>query len=99
MKLLFLTQVLDEGDAVLGFVPRWIQGLARNCERVRVIALEKGETSSLPPNVDVRVVGRSGTISRWFRSRFSPLKRGRYFRKSPDEAGLEPLNKPRDRTP
>ena len=29
VKLLFLTQVLDGRDAVLGFVPRWIEGLAR----------------------------------------------------------------------
>jgi glycosyltransferase involved in cell wall biosynthesis len=69
VKLLFLTQVLDEGDAVLGFVPRWIQGLARHCERVRVVALEAGEQKSLPENVDVRVVGRTGTIGRWFRYR------------------------------
>ncbi len=69
MKLLFLTQVIDEGDAVLGFVPRWIEGLARHCERVRVVALEAGETRNLPANVDVRVVGRHGTIGRWLRYR------------------------------
>lgn len=67
MKLLFLTQVLDRGDAVLGFVPRWVEGLARRCERVRVIALEAGDVSNLPPNVDVRVVGRTGTLRRWLR--------------------------------
>lgn len=69
MKLVFLTQVIDDDDAVLGFVPRWIQGLARHCERVRVIALEAGATKTLPPNVDVRVVGRTGTLGRWFRYR------------------------------
>lgn len=67
MKLLFLTQVIDANDAVLGFVPRWIQGLARHCERVRVVALEAGDISTLPVNVDVRVVGRHGTLSRWWR--------------------------------
>ena len=30
MRLLFLTQVLDRGDAVLGFVPRWIEGFAKH---------------------------------------------------------------------
>ncbi|MFN0243396.1 MAG: glycosyltransferase family 4 protein [Planctomycetota bacterium] len=69
MKLLFLTQVIDANDAVLGFVPRWIQGLARRCERVRVVALEAGDTSTLPANVDVRIVGRRGTLSRWWRYR------------------------------
>jgi len=69
VKLLFLTQVLDANDAVLGFVPRWIQALARHCERVRVVALEVGDTSGLPPNVDWREIGRAGTIRRWFRYR------------------------------
>lgn len=69
MKLLFLTQVLDANDAVLGFVPRWVGGLARHCERVRVVALETGDLSTLPANVDVRVVGRRGVIRRWLRYR------------------------------
>ncbi len=69
MKLLFLTQVIDADDAVLGFVPRWIEGLAARCERVRIVALEAGNTSTLPSNVDVRVVGRKGTITRWLRYR------------------------------
>jgi glycosyltransferase involved in cell wall biosynthesis len=67
VKLLFLTQVLDRGDAVLGFVHRWVAGLARHCERVRVIALEVGDTHGLPGNVDTRAVGRSGNALRWLR--------------------------------
>ena len=67
MKLVFLTQTVDAGDAVLGFVPRWLAGLARHCEEVRVIALEAGDLSTLPPNVSVRVVGRRGRILRWLR--------------------------------
>ncbi|MCE9594884.1 MAG: glycosyltransferase family 4 protein [Planctomycetes bacterium] len=69
MKLLFLTQVLDRGDAVLGFVPRWIEGFARCTERVRVVALEVGDTSGLPANVDWREVGRRGVIRRYLRYR------------------------------
>ena len=69
MTLLFLTQVVDAQDAVLGFVPRWIEGLARECARVRVVALEAGDVSTLPANADVRVVGRKGAISRWLRYR------------------------------
>ncbi len=69
MKLLFLTQVLDRGDAVLGFVPRWIEGLAAHCERVRVIALELGDVSELPSNVDTREVGRKGYLGRYLRNR------------------------------
>jgi glycosyltransferase involved in cell wall biosynthesis len=69
LRLLFLTQVIDAQDAVLGFVPRWIQGLAQRCERVRVVALEAGDLSTLPANVDVRVVGRKGIVRRWLRYR------------------------------
>ncbi len=69
MKLLFLTQTVDAGDAVLGFVPRWLTGLARHCEEVRAIALEAGDLSTLPENVSVRVVGRTGRLRRWLRYR------------------------------
>lgn len=69
MKLLFLTQTVDAGDAVLGFVPRWLTGLARHCEEVRAIALEAGDLSTLPENVSVRVVGRQGRLRRWLRYR------------------------------
>ncbi len=67
MKLLFLTQVLDRRDAVLGFVSRWVRGLAERSERVRVVALEVGDVSDLPANVDVRVLGREGRLTRWLR--------------------------------
>ncbi len=69
MKLLFLTQVLDADDAVLGFVPRWIEAFARRVESVRVVALEVGNTSGLPANVDWREIGREGQVRRWFRYR------------------------------
>ena len=69
MKLLFLTQVLDRQDAVLGFVHRWVAGLARHCERVRVVALAVGDVTELPENVDTRAIGRRGQVRRWLRYR------------------------------
>lgn len=69
MKLLFLTQVLDGEDAVLGFVTRWVAGLARGCERVRVVALSVGDVDGLPANVDHRAIGRRGRIRRYLRWR------------------------------
>jgi glycosyltransferase involved in cell wall biosynthesis len=69
VKLLFLTQTVDANDAVLGFVPRWLAGLARHCEEVRAIALEAGDLSTLPANVSVRVIGRKGRVLRWLRYR------------------------------
>lgn len=61
--------MLDRNDAVLGFVPRWIEGLAANCERVRVLALDVGDASGLPSNVDMREIGRKGYIGRYLRNR------------------------------
>jgi glycosyltransferase involved in cell wall biosynthesis len=69
VKLVFVTQVLDRGDAVLGFVHRWVRGLAQHAERVRVIALDVNDTSELPPNVDWRALGRRGHLARWLRYR------------------------------
>ena len=69
MKLLFLTQVLDADDAVLGFVTRWVEGFAKEAERVRVVALSVGDTSGLPANVDSREIGRTGRIGRYLRWR------------------------------
>ena len=65
MKLVFVTQVLDAGDAVLGFVSRWVEGLAKACEGVRVVALEVGDVEGLPDNVDVCELGRRGRLRRW----------------------------------
>lgn len=82
MKLLFLTQVLDADDAILGFVPRWIEGLARRCERVRVLALQVGNVAGLPANVDVQEIGRKGWIGRYLRNR-------RYLREALLEEGFD----------
>ncbi|MCP3915489.1 MAG: glycosyltransferase family 4 protein [bacterium] len=81
MKLIFVTQVIDGDDAVLGFVVRWVRGLAAVCERVRVLALEAGDISELPANVDVRVIGREGRIARYLRYQ-------RFLREAFDEDGF-----------
>jgi len=69
MKLLFLTQVLDADDAVLGFVTRWVAGLAREVDEVRVVALAVGDVAGLPPNVTQRAIGREGRLGRYLRWR------------------------------
>ncbi len=69
MKLVVVTQVFDRRDAILGFVPRWIEGLAKCAERVRVVALELGDVSNLPSNVDLREIGRKGVLRRYLRFR------------------------------
>ncbi|MEZ6004631.1 MAG: glycosyltransferase family 4 protein [Planctomycetota bacterium] len=67
MKLVFVTQVYNPDHGVLGFVPRWVQGLAANCEKVLVLALEAGENLELPANVEVHSLGRKGRLNRYLK--------------------------------
>jgi glycosyltransferase involved in cell wall biosynthesis len=65
MKLLFITQVVDENDAVLGAYPGWIRALAERFESVEVICLRRGEYN-FPPNVHVYSLGKeNGKRSRF----------------------------------
>ncbi len=57
MKLLFITQKVDEKDPVLGFTIEWIRALARQLSKVVVICLEKGKYD-LPRNVEVYSLGK-----------------------------------------
>ena len=63
MKLLIITQKVDEQDEVLGFMHRWIGEFARRCEAVVVICLEEG-THHLPQNVKVLSLGKEKNPSR-----------------------------------
>lgn len=57
MKLLIITQKIDQNDDVLGFMHRWVEEFARQCEQVTVVCLEKGEYS-LPGNVRILSLGK-----------------------------------------
>lgn len=57
MKLLFITQTLDEKSPVLGFVHRWVARFAESFETVDVIALSVGE-HNLSKNVSVHSLGK-----------------------------------------
>ena len=57
MKLLIVTQKVDENDSILGFFHGWIAEFAKHCESVIVICLEKGE-HHLPQNVNVLSLGK-----------------------------------------
>jgi glycosyltransferase involved in cell wall biosynthesis len=61
MRLLIITQSLDENNPVLGFFVRWVQEFAKNCESVTVICLEKGKYS-LPENVRVLSLGKESRL-------------------------------------
>jgi glycosyltransferase involved in cell wall biosynthesis len=57
MKLLIITQKVDYNDDVLGFMHGWIEEFARQCERVTVICLQKGEYS-FSDNVEILSLGK-----------------------------------------
>jgi len=57
MKLLIITQKVDDHDDVLGFFVRWIEEFAKHAEKVTVICLQKG-TYNLPNNVTVLSLGK-----------------------------------------
>ncbi len=63
MRLLFITQIVDRNDGVLGFVHGWLVELAQVFEQVHVICLRKGETT-LPENVTVYSLGKEDGVSR-----------------------------------
>jgi len=63
MRLLFITQVVDKNDGVLGFVHGWLVELSKVFESIEVICLKKG-TVELPPNIAVHSLGKEEGISR-----------------------------------
>ena len=63
MKLLIVTQAVDEEHPILGFFCRWITEFAVHCEHVHVICLQAGK-HSLPANVSVYSLGKEAGVSR-----------------------------------
>jgi glycosyltransferase involved in cell wall biosynthesis len=65
MKLLFVTQVVDRNDAVLGAYHGWFAALAPHFEKITLICLREGE-HVLPGNIEVFSLGKEkGVASRW----------------------------------
>ena len=64
MKILIVTQKADRTDPILGFFHRWVEELAKRCERVIVVAQSEGE-HAFPPNVEVWSLGKEKGYSRW----------------------------------
>jgi len=57
MKLLIVTQAVDQDHPVLGFFHSWIEELANHCDNIEVITLWEG-THALPINVRVHSLGK-----------------------------------------
>lgn len=64
MKLLVITQRVDDDDDVLGFFHNWLEKLSRHLEEVQVIALHAG-TLRLPSNVVVHSLGKERGDPKW----------------------------------
>jgi len=62
MRLLILTQAVDENNPILGFFIDWIKEFAKNCEFVTVICLQEG-SYNLPANVKVLSLGKENGVS------------------------------------
>lgn len=63
MRLLIVTQVLDEEHPVLGFFCRWVNRFAEDYEQITVICLQKG-SAALAQNVRVHSLGKEqGRVS------------------------------------
>ncbi|OHA26465.1 MAG: hypothetical protein A3C06_02720 [Candidatus Taylorbacteria bacterium RIFCSPHIGHO2_02_FULL_46_13] len=63
MKLLFITQVIDKNDTVLGFVHRWLVEFSKHFEHITVICLQMGKYD-VPKNVSVFSLGKEAGVSR-----------------------------------
>jgi len=63
MKLLIITQKVDQKDDNLSFFIDWINEFAKHCEKVSVICLYKGQYN-LPENVQVYSLGKEEKQSR-----------------------------------
>ncbi|MFA6519724.1 MAG: glycosyltransferase [Candidatus Paceibacterota bacterium] len=57
MKLLIVTQSVDQEDSDLGFFVRWIEEFAKHAEHLEVICLKEGK-HKLPANVRVHSLGK-----------------------------------------
>lgn len=63
MKLLFITQKIDENDDVLGFVHGWLAEFSSHFSSIKGLCLYKG-SHHLPDNVSVVSLGKENEVSR-----------------------------------
>ncbi len=63
MKLLIVTQAVDEKDHYLSFFTGWLQTFSTHFDSIEVICLKEG-THSLPSNVRVHSLGKENGVGR-----------------------------------
>ncbi len=67
MRLLVITQKVDQEDDVLGFFVGWIKALSKEADFVDVICLSKGKYE-LPKNVRIRSLGKENGANKFFQA-------------------------------
>ncbi|KND48433.1 MAG: hypothetical protein AB200_01740 [Parcubacteria bacterium C7867-005] len=67
MRILVITQKIDEEDDILGFFSGWVKALSAEADFVDVICLAKGKFD-LPANVRVRSLGKEKSNSKFIRA-------------------------------
>lgn len=72
MKLLVVTRKVDVQDERIGFFVDWLIKLAQRVDELKIICLEKGDTSGLPENVELFSMGKElgySKLRKFFRYR------------------------------
>lgn len=72
MKLLVVTRKVDVQDERIGFFVDWLIKLSQRVDELKIICLEKGDTSGLPENVELFSMGKElgySKLRKYFRYR------------------------------
>ena len=63
MKILVITQKIDEEDCLFGFFCTWLEKMAKRFEKIHVITLERGR-AKLPENIFIYSLGKEAGYGR-----------------------------------
>lgn len=67
VKLLMITRKVDKNDWLAGFTYYWVKKIGEKVKNLKVICLEKGDTSGLPQNIEIYSLGKEKNNSRFDR--------------------------------
>ena len=77
MKILMVTRKIDRHDPLAGFAYGWVKKIAADLDQLKVLCLEKGDTSDLPDNIKIYSLGKekgAGRFKRFLRFQILALK-------------------------
>lgn len=62
-----ITRKVDKNDWLAGFTYYWVKKIGEKVENLKVICLEKGDTSDLPQNIEIYSLGKEKNNNRFAR--------------------------------